>query len=95
MPGGLVLLGTLVWSASFLKVIAMAFQLRALIKSRSTKGASLGMLLIISYVQAIYACSSYQAGQWALFWGMLFTLFFTVASAGFVIYLRYIRRTKF
>ena len=89
MPRELFSLEMAAWLASFLNVIAMAFQLRSLIKAWDAKGVSLVMLGVFCYVQATYMRVGYHSGQWALFWGMLFSLLFTAASAGIVVYLRY------
>ncbi|MEY4731513.1 MAG: hypothetical protein RL681_459 [Candidatus Parcubacteria bacterium] len=79
----------LAWSASFVNVLAMALQLRALVKSRETKGTSLGMLIIFVYVQTVFCFVGHRSGQQALFWGMLLSGVITTTIFGFVVYLRH------
>jgi len=87
----LISLDTFAWSASFLNVGAMALQFRALVKTWDATGVSLGMLGIFCFVQVVYMMVGRRAKQWALFWGMVFSLLFTATDTGIVIYLRYLR----
>ncbi len=84
-------LDSLAWSASFLNVGAMALQFYTLVKAWNAAGVSLGMLGIFCFVQATYMMVGYRSKQWALFWGMAFSLAFTSIDAGIVVYLKYVR----
>jgi len=78
------------WSASFLNVAAMAFQLWTLITKWEAGGVSLAMLAIFCFVQYTYMQVGYKTKQWALFWGMLLSLLLTGADAALVVYLQHV-----
>ena len=83
------LVGWLAWSASFVNIVAMWLQLSELRKTRETKGMSLGMLGIFTYVQSVFCLVGFHEKQWALFVGMLGSVAIT---ASIIVYVRRLRR---
>lgn len=60
-----------VWSAGALNVLAMAFQLWAILSTKNASGLSRGMLLIFVYVQITFAQAGWKHKEWGQFWGMI------------------------
>jgi uncharacterized protein with PQ loop repeat len=87
----LITLDNIAWLASFLNILAMALQFWKLIKKWDATGVSLGMLAISCFVQGTYMMVGYRSQQWALFWGMVFSLLLTAASACLSFYLQHIK----
>lgn len=87
----LITLDNIAWLASFLNILAMALQFWKLIKKWDATGVSLGMLAIFCFVQGTYMMVGYRSQQWALFWGMVFSLLLTAASACLSFYLQHIK----
>lgn len=85
------LVGWLAWSASFVNILAMALQLKTLVTTRETKGVSLGMMGIFAYVQSVFCLVGFHEKQWALFVGMLGSVFITTSI---VVYVLRLRRTQ-
>lgn len=60
-----------VWSAGALNVLAMTFQLWAILSTKNASGLSRGMLLIFVYVQITFAQAGWRHKEWGQFWGMI------------------------
>lgn len=90
----LITLDNIAWLASFLNILAMALQFWKLVKKRDATGVSIGMLAIFCFVQGTYMMVGYRSHQWALFWGMVFSLLLTAASACLSFYLQHIKPRK-
>lgn len=93
-PMSLITLDNITWLASFLNVLAMALQFWKLVKKWDATGVSVGMLTIFCFVQGTYMMVGYRSHQWALFWGMIFSLLLTAASACVSFYLQHIKPRK-
>ena len=72
------------WCAGFLNVIAMALQLKTLIKTRETKSVSLWMYSIFTHNQIVFCFVGYHKQEWGLFFGMLGSVVITMTIIGLV-----------
>lgn len=68
-----------VWVAGFLNVVAMLFQLAAIIQAGSTAGVSRAMLVIFLFVQLTFAQVGWRTNVMGQFWSMILSAGVTTA----------------
>lgn len=67
------------WFASILNVLIMADQLRKVVQTKDVKALSLPLFIGFIFIQFTFMEVGFRSGQLALGWGMLLSLFCSVA----------------
>jgi uncharacterized protein with PQ loop repeat len=66
-----------IWVAGILNVVAMVFQLAAVIQAGSTAGLSRAMLVIFLFVQLTFAQVGWRTNVMGQFWSMILSAVIT------------------
>lgn len=75
-----------VWSASILNAVLVAHQLLTVLRSHSTEGLSLVMMIGFLYMQVTYTQLGHKTKNWAMFWGMAASAVFNTAIIAYALW---------